>query len=171
MTASLRPFSRSLPMALLRAREAVMRHFRPSLNAHILTEQQWRVLRALDGFEGIDVTGLADRTFLLAPSLTRILRDLEARHLIRRRADPRDRRAAVIALSAAGRRVLAEVGAESEAIYAELESRLGKLRIESLMAMLKEVEAELGPAVDKRVDFGEKKINMLSSSADDRPSG
>src|SRR5208283_3623306 len=43
----MREFSRSLPMSLLRAREAVMRHFRPSLRRHGLTEQQWRILRAL----------------------------------------------------------------------------------------------------------------------------
>ena len=33
----IRGFSRSLPMALLRAREAVMRHFRVPLRAHGLT--------------------------------------------------------------------------------------------------------------------------------------
>ena len=45
--APMREFSRSLPMSLLRAREAVMRQFRPSLREHGLTEQQWRILRAL----------------------------------------------------------------------------------------------------------------------------
>jgi hypothetical protein len=43
----LRDFSKSLPMALMRTREAVMKRFRPSLRDHALTEQQWRVLRAL----------------------------------------------------------------------------------------------------------------------------
>jgi hypothetical protein len=38
----MREFSRSLPMSLLRAREAVMRQFRPSLRDHGLTEQQSR---------------------------------------------------------------------------------------------------------------------------------
>ncbi len=45
----MRAFSSSLPMALLRAREAVMRRFRPGLRDHGVTEQQWRVLRALAG--------------------------------------------------------------------------------------------------------------------------
>lgn len=66
----LREFSRSLPMALLRAREAVMRHFRPSLRAFDVTEQQWRVLRALSAIPEIEVTELANATFLLAPSLS-----------------------------------------------------------------------------------------------------
>ncbi len=145
---ALRPFSRSLPMALLRARESVMRHFRPSLHAHGLTEQQWRVLRALDSVGEIDATGLAALTYLLAPSLTRILRDLESRRLIRRRADPKDRRATLVALSAAGRRTLAVVGRNSEAAYAVIEARLGKERVAALMAILAEVEAGIGAPPD-----------------------
>ena len=42
-----RPFARSLPMQLMRARELVMRHFRPHLHDHDLTDQQWRIIRAL----------------------------------------------------------------------------------------------------------------------------
>jgi len=78
----MREFSRSLPMSLLRAREAVMRQFRPSLRNHGLTEQQWRILRALTAVDTIEVTELARVAFLLGPSLSRILRDLEARDLI-----------------------------------------------------------------------------------------
>ena len=40
----MRAFSRSLPMALLKAREEVMAGFRPNLRAHAITEQQWRAL-------------------------------------------------------------------------------------------------------------------------------
>src|SRR5512140_1210126 len=83
--APMRDFSRSLPMSLLRAREAVMRQFRPSLRHHGLTEQQWRILRALTAVDTIEVTELAQVAFLLGPSLSRILRALEARDLIERR--------------------------------------------------------------------------------------
>ena len=58
--APMREFSRSLPMSLLRAREAVMRQFRPSLRNHGLTEQQWRILRALTAVDAI-VSGAAAR--------------------------------------------------------------------------------------------------------------
>jgi len=50
----MREFSRSLPMSLLRAREAVMRQFRPALRRHDLTEQQWRILRALAAIDAIE---------------------------------------------------------------------------------------------------------------------
>ena len=140
----LRPFSRSLPMALLRAREAAMRKFRPSLHAHDLTEQQWRVLRALGSLEIVDATQLAALTFLLAPSLTRILRDLEARKLIRRRSNPRDLRAALISLSGKGLDLIQTVGAESERVYHEIEAHIGAQKLEHLMKLLAEVEAQLG---------------------------
>src|ERR1700743_256876 len=81
----MREFSRSLPMSLLRAREAVMRQFRPALRKHDLTEQQWRILRALAAIDTIEVTELARTAFLLGPSLSRILRDLDARGLIERK--------------------------------------------------------------------------------------
>jgi homoprotocatechuate degradation regulator HpaR len=130
-------------MALLRAREAVMRHFRPSLQAAGLTEQQWRTLRALGATGEIDATRLAGATFLLAPSLTRILRDLEARSLVRRRADPRDGRSALLSLTPRGEQILADVGVESERIYARIEERLGTVELKRVMKMLEEVEAWL----------------------------
>src|SRR5579862_3252337 len=86
----MREFSRSLPMSLLRAREAVMRQFRPSLRQHGLTEQQWRILRALSAVDAIEVTELARTAFLLGPSLSRILRDLDARGLIDRKTAKTD---------------------------------------------------------------------------------
>ena len=57
----MRPFDRSLPMALLRAREAVMSRFRPLLHAHGVTEQQWRVIRALVEADGLDVSAVSHR--------------------------------------------------------------------------------------------------------------
>src|SRR5690554_5466389 len=54
----LRAFSMSLPMSLLRAREAVMRHFRISLREHQVTEQQWRVIRAISSADEADVNDL-----------------------------------------------------------------------------------------------------------------
>src|SRR5665213_746389 len=94
----LRDFSQSLPMTLLRAREAVMRHFRPALRHFGITEQQWRILRALASVGEIEVLALAEATFLLAPSLSRILKDLEQRELIVRRGSSEDMRRGIVAI-------------------------------------------------------------------------
>src|SRR5271165_5624583 len=130
----MREFSRSLPMALLRAREAVMRQFRPSLRHHGLTEQQWRILRALAAIDAIEVTELARVAFLLGPSLSRILRDLEARHLIERRTDRADLRRAVVSISDKGVELMEVVAPSSEAIYAEITKRYGARKLAGLQA-------------------------------------
>src|SRR6201985_2701318 len=109
----MREFSRSLPMSLLRAREAVMRQFRPSLREHGLTEQQWRILRALAAIDAVEVTELAHTAFLLGPSLSRILRDLEARHLIERKTAKTDLRRGVISMSEKGLRLMEVVAPSS----------------------------------------------------------
>src|SRR5712691_7866541 len=139
----MREFSRSLPMSLLRAREAVMRQFRPSLRQHGLTEQQWRILRALTAVESIEVTELARVAFLLGPSLSRILRDLEARQLIERRVAKADLRRGVVSISAKGLQLIEEVAPSSEAIYHAITRRYGARKLAELQDMLGALEASL----------------------------
>jgi homoprotocatechuate degradation regulator HpaR len=139
----MREFSRSLPMSLLRAREAVMRQFRPSLRDHGLTEQQWRILRALASVETIEVTELARVAFLLAPSLSRILRDLEARHLIERRTAKADLRRGVVSISPKGLKLIEAVAPTSEAIYAAITRRFGARKLAELQDMLHALEDSL----------------------------
>lgn len=140
---ALREFSRSLPMALMRAREATMRFFRPSLRAHGLSEQQWRVLRALAARGPTEAMALARATFLLPPSLSRILRDLGTRRLIERRVDSSDLRRSVIVVSAAGYELIATQAPASEAGYAEIARRFGAERLEQLQAELDALEEAL----------------------------
>lgn len=139
----MRDFSRSLPMSLLRAREAVMRQFRPSLREHGLTEQQWRILRALASIEDAEVTELARTAFLLGPSLSRILRDLEARNLIERKTANADQRRSKVSISEKGVKLMASVAPSSEAIYAEITRRFGARKLAELQEMLGELEQSL----------------------------
>jgi homoprotocatechuate degradation regulator HpaR len=141
--APMREFSRSLPMSLLRAREAVMRQFRPSLRQHGLTEQQWRILRALTSVESIEVTELAHVAFLLGPSLSRILRDLEARDLIERKVAKADLRRAMVSITAKGLKLIEAVAPTSETIYAEITKRYGARKLSELQDMLGALENSL----------------------------
>jgi homoprotocatechuate degradation regulator HpaR len=156
----MREFSRSLPMSLLRAREAVMRLFRPSLRRHGLTEQQWRILRALASIDAIEVTELARVAFLLGPSLSRILRDLEARHLIERRTAKADLRRGVVSISAKGLKLIEAVAPSSEAIYAAMTKRYGARKLADLQDMLHALEgslSELAVDDDEKAEPGELK--------------
>lgn len=139
----LRSFNRSLPMALLRAREAVMRQFRPSLQSYGITEQQWRVLRALTTVETIEVLELAKATYLLAPSLSRILKDLDARELIVRSVSETDARRGLISISPSGRMLIEAAGATSEVTYAQITERFGAEKLKALHALLDELEGVL----------------------------
>ena len=151
----MRDFSRSLPMSLLRAREAVMRQFRPSLREHGLTEQQWRILRALAAIEAAEVTELARTAFLLGPSLSRILRDLEARNLIERKTAKADQRRSMVSISKEGVKLMASVAPTSEAIYAEITSRFGARKLAELQDMLGVLERSLGAMEVAGDDGGE----------------
>ena len=136
-TLGIRDFDRSLPMALLRAREAVMRRFRPILATHGLTEQQWRVLRALaDGAGPRSVGVLAEQTFLLGPSLSRMLVSLEDRGLVARRADVGDGRRAEIVITGAGLDLVAAVAPLSEAEYERIEASLSPGELDTLHRLL-----------------------------------
>ncbi|WP_453969201.1 homoprotocatechuate degradation operon regulator HpaR [Amorphus sp. MBR-141] len=151
----LRSFSRSLPMSLLLAREAVMNRFRSSLHLFNITEQQWRVLRALNSVAEIEVTDLANATSLLAPSLSRILRDLEARKLVVRRRAPDDQRRALISISPSGLTLIDAVAPYSEEIYAEVTSAFGPEKMETLQALLKDLTETLNALPPKTYQGGE----------------
>ena len=132
----MRDFKHSLPMELLKAREAAMARFRPMLREHGLTEQQWRVIRALYEYGKIDASELARRSFLLAPSLTRILKFLEQKAIVRRSTDTNDQRRTVLALTRKGKRIYSEVGPDSEALYMEIEKDFGVGKLEALYKLL-----------------------------------
>src|SRR5690606_22008184 len=132
---------RSLPIALLRAREAVMTHFRPMLAEHDITEQQWRVIRILAEAGTVDASQMADRAFILAPSLTRIIRSLEERGIITKAKDDNDGRRVLLQITPAGLAIIEEVAPESRAIYEKLEKRFDRQLIEQLLDMLDELAA------------------------------
>ena len=140
---ALRDFEHSLPMELLKAREAAMSRFRPMLRSHGLTEQQWRVIRALADYRNIDASELAQRSFLLAPSLTRILQHLESEGLIRRTPDTSDQRRSVLTLTAGGRKLFAAVAPDSAALYEDIEAEFGERRMRLLYELLEEFHRTL----------------------------
>lgn len=147
----LRSFSMSLPMSLLRAREAVMRHFRGNLRSFGLTEQQWRVVRALSSKDSVEVAELVELTFLLGPSLSRILKELESRKVIARTTPDSDQRRGIISLTPKGRQLIEDVGVYSEAVYAEIAERFGSKKLASLQATLKDLEEVLSKPIDVAV--------------------
>ncbi|MCS7068061.1 MAG: homoprotocatechuate degradation operon regulator HpaR [Meiothermus sp.] len=139
----LRDLTHSLPMALLRTREAVVQRFREVLSRHGLTEQQWRILRALDGREGLEVSLLAEQCQILPPSMSGILKRMEQRGLIVRKANRADGRSILVALTGEAQALVEQIKPEIVAVYAEIERILGRRKLEQLYILLEALEAGL----------------------------
>jgi homoprotocatechuate degradation regulator HpaR len=137
--AAMRPFDQSLPMALLRAREAVMRGFRRLLRRHGLNEQEWRIMRALMEADQLDIGELAEHVFILKPSATRTVKNLEARGVVVRSRPPSDQRRSLISLTAKGRTLFDELAPHSEQEYARITGLIGDLDTDQLYLLLRRV--------------------------------
>jgi homoprotocatechuate degradation regulator HpaR len=135
-----RKFDQSLPMALLRARELTMGYFRPMLNEHGLTEQQWRVIRVLQEYGELEFHKLSRIALIQPPSLTGILTRLERADLVRRTRSRSDQRRLHLSLTPAGLRRFEMVSGEAEQRYGQIERHLGRAKLRSLMSILREFE-------------------------------
>jgi len=146
---AIRPFEQSLPMALLRAREAVMRGFRKWLREHEINEQEWRIMRALVEVDRIEIGELAECVFILKPSATRTIKNLESRGIVSRTRSIADQRRAFIALTARGRKLFDELAPHSEVEYARITKLIGAAEMQELYELLRRVTDRLNGAKSK----------------------
>lgn len=145
----LRDLSHSLPMALLRTREAVLGRFRAVLAEYDLTEQQWRVLRALDEQDGLEISLLAETCWISPPSMSGILKRLEARELVARTANAADGRSTLIGLTRGSKALIRQIKPRVLGVYADIGRVLGEEGLERLYALLEALEAGLGKGIPK----------------------
>ena len=136
MTKPLPSTSRSLPIALIRAREGVMAPIRDMLSETGITEQQWRVLRVLADCGRMDTKTLADRSSLLFPSLTRIASTLREKGLVTQTRDEKDRRRQFIEITSAGQRIIDDRTPQAAQIVAGFKDTLGEQNYETLLDLL-----------------------------------
>ncbi|HEY9511498.1 MAG TPA: homoprotocatechuate degradation operon regulator HpaR [Rhodanobacter sp.] len=137
---------RNLPMLLLRAREKLMLRFRPILTAHGLTEQQWRVIRALNEHGPLESRHIADLCTISTPSMAGVLARMEAKDWVSKTRLAHDQRRVRVALTARSRKLVSSIASDLQAAYVELERRVGpRLLAETYHAvdgLLAGIEAE-----------------------------
>ncbi|MBT5623178.1 MAG: homoprotocatechuate degradation operon regulator HpaR [Acidiferrobacteraceae bacterium] len=129
-------FSHTLPIRLLRARQAAISQFRPIYQQYDVTEQQWRVLRMVTSSDSLTVGDLSRAVFISMPSLSRIMTSLEKRKLIRRKADKRDLRKMKVSATSAGQAMVTEAALWSDARYDDIARWFGKKRLKELQILL-----------------------------------
>ncbi len=140
MTKNLPSTSRSLPFALIRAREGVMGPIRDMLADTGISEQQWRVLRVLAEHGPQDSSTLAQRASLLHPSLTRMVFAMEKKGLLTQTRSEVDRRRQVVAIAPAGQQIIDDNRAQAVRIAAEFEAKVGKEGFEQLIDLLEKFD-------------------------------
>ena len=139
-THSLPPTSRSLPIALMRAREKVMTPIRLMLADAGITEQQWRVLRVLDEFGALEASRLAERACLQLPSQSRIVQTLVEKGLVTRTNSASDRRKQLVAITPEGHGIIAANLEQAAGIAKSFEAVLGKKKLGELIGLLAELD-------------------------------
>jgi DNA-binding MarR family transcriptional regulator len=102
-----------------------------------LTPTQTAALATVSAHGPLTPSELAAREKIQRPTATRVLALLEERGLIQRTADPADRRSSLLASSAAGEALLADVRERKDAFLAE---RLDRLSEEELAALERAAE-------------------------------
>ena len=116
-----------------------------------LTRAQWQVLAYLQRHEGINQSGLAELLELEPITIARLLDRMEEAGLVERRADPADRRARRLFLTARARPMLERGRVLGDEVRAEAFIGLDAAERDSLIDMLMRVRGNLS---EKRGDEG-----------------
>lgn len=143
---------RNLPLLLLRSREAVLARFRPILQAHGLTEQQWRIVRALEEAGPLEPRELVERCRISSPSLAGVLARMDALGLVARERLGHDQRRLVVSLTRRSRALAARMAPLIEAEYAAIEQRIGAAFTRELYAALDALLAALAAPPAEEAD-------------------
>ena len=98
-------FLDSLPMILSRTLDGVMPVYRALFQEHAITDQQWRVMRALWEQKHLTSKQISEITLLPSPSLVGILDRLEKKGFVGRLRSVEDRRLVYIVPTQAGRKL------------------------------------------------------------------
>ncbi|MDI5934975.1 homoprotocatechuate degradation operon regulator HpaR [Halomonas kalidii] len=132
----------SLTLALLQARESAMAFFRPLLNEHGLTEQQWRVIRTLKQSPEATLESyeLAELACILRPSLTGVLVRLERDGYVQRWKPECDQRRLCVTLTEQGHSLFEAMSIGMMRQYQKIQYQLGADNFKELMALLRRLQ-------------------------------
>jgi len=146
------PRHRNLPQLLLQAREALMAQFRPILNENGLTEQQWRVLRALLLNGPLEPRQLCEVCQISSPSITGVLVRMEEAGLVERRRMQDDQRRLKVSVTARSRQLGRRMFPAIDARYGRIEEIVGADALSHVYDVLDALLGSLGHAPAPDVD-------------------
>ena len=125
------------------AARLLRRSFDERARAMGVTRPQWRVLALLKRFDGSTQVNLADMLDVEPITLGRMVDRLQDAELVERRADPKDRRAWRIHLTAKGRAKITELQPTASAMFVDALEGLDHEKQAELEDMLNIIRANL----------------------------
>jgi DNA-binding MarR family transcriptional regulator len=132
-------------LALSRTADVLQRRLAELVEPHGISLQQYNVLRILRGAgqEGTPTLEIADRMIQKTPGITRLLDKLEAKHLVRRKRCPEDRRQVLCWITSEGLRLLADLDTPLINSGTQAMNSISAFETKSLIALLDRVRAGL----------------------------
>ena len=115
-----------MPLLLLQAREQVIARFRPILNEHGITEQQWRIVRALIDTGPLEPREIGELCRISSPSLAGVLSRMEELGYVHRKRFDHDQRRLRVSLTPRSRALSRRMAPQIEATYRNIETMIGK---------------------------------------------
>ncbi|MFP3555136.1 homoprotocatechuate degradation operon regulator HpaR [Paraburkholderia sp. SIMBA_049] len=147
---------RNLPMLLLRARELMMARFRPLLTAQGLTEQQWRIIRALHENGPLEPRQICALCTISSPSLAGVLARMEdLGHVTKERFED-DQRRVRVSLTAQSAEIVERMKPMLEAEYRALEDKVGAKVVGDLYAAVDALIRELDAGESRNAERDER---------------
>jgi homoprotocatechuate degradation regulator HpaR len=136
---------RNLPMLLLRAREKMMERFRPLIAAYGLTEQQWRVIRALNESGPLEPRQISDLCTISSPSMAGVLARMEALGFVTKERFADDQRRVRVSLTPKSTNLVRVLSKDLEAEYRVIERAVGADVVEQVYRAVDALLAGLEP--------------------------
>lgn len=133
---AVKPLHPNLPLLLQQAREVVIGHFRPILNHGGVTEQQWRIIRALSDADVLEPNQICTVCNLLSPSLAGVLARMEDMGLVKRERAENDQRRVLVRLTAKSRALIARLAPLIDEQYRLLEDTMGPKLVADMYSVL-----------------------------------
>jgi homoprotocatechuate degradation regulator HpaR len=128
--------NRNLPQLFLKARESLMANFRRILNHFGLTDQQWRIVRALAEHGQLEPRELCDLCQILSPSMAGMLTRMEELALIERNRVSGDQRRVLVRLAPKGEQLVSEIAPLIDQQYRQIEAVVGAQVLDELFTSL-----------------------------------
>jgi DNA-binding MarR family transcriptional regulator len=139
-----RPFDsvqQELFLNIIRTGDFLMRRFDELLKPHKLSPTQYNILRILRGAgeSGLPCKGIGEHLITRDPDITRLLDRLEARSLITRQRDVKDRRRVSTRITPEGLKILKDLDKPVLDLHRHQLSHLPETKLTQIIDLLEEV--------------------------------